>query len=127
MATVPENWVPKVHPLTRDAEAADPMELIANPVGGDPEYMLQCLLEEFAWMDCGTDDLLQMFSSPAYPVLHELMQHFGEADIRHRIDTILEHRGKVRITEKIADDDPELEEDHGPELVQVSLGRIRRT
>jgi hypothetical protein len=127
MNPMTEKWTPKIHPLTRDAEPGDPMELVATPAQGDPDYMLECILEEFTWMGSDTESLLRMFRSPAYPVLHEMMRHFGEAEVRRRVDAILRNRAGLRFTEVIAEDDPELNDDHhGPELIELSLDRIHR-
>lgn len=117
------NLIPKVHPLTRAAEVDDPLELVATPVEGDPDFMLQCVVEEFAWMGMGTDELLGLFRSPAYPVLNQLLHHFGEDAIRERVQALLSLSGVPRFS-AVVDDEPEPNEDHEPDLIQVSLGRI---
>lgn len=111
-----EHLVPKVHPLARAVEADDPLELIATPVGGDPEYMLQCMVEEFAWMGISADELLGLFRSPAYPVLNQLLNHFGEDAVRERIQRLAGLRFSA-----VVDDEPETDEDDEPELIQLSL------
>lgn len=116
-----EHWGPKVHPLTREVEAEDPMELMANPVQGDPEVMLQCIVEEFAWMGMEADELLGLFHSPMYPVLNQLLEHFGEETVRQRVQTLLGGAGVLfRVQETIADD-PTPEDEDEPVLVQLSL------
>ena len=39
-----ERFVPKVHPATREIEAEDPMELMAEIAPGDPDVMLNCMV-----------------------------------------------------------------------------------
>ncbi len=117
-----ERWVPKVHPITRSVEADDPLELVANPVQGDPEVMLDCMVQEFAWMGWVADDLLQLFHSPDYPVLNQLREHFGDDDVRRRIESLLKRVGVFRVRETIAED-VEPEEDE-PELIPLSVHRL---
>src|SRR5262249_53306034 len=116
-------FVPKVHPVTREIEPEDPMELVATPVQGDPEVMLQCITEEFAWMGMGADELLGLFCSPAYPVLNQLLRHYGGDEVRRRVEALLARSGVFRVRETIVDD-PE-PEDEGPELIQVSVRKPR--
>lgn len=121
MLPSPEHWGPKVHPLTREVEAEDPMELMANPVHGDPEVMLQCIVEEFAWMGMEANELLGLFHSPMYPVLNQLLEHFGEEAVRQRVQTLLGGAGVLfRVQETIAAD-PLPEDEDEPVLVQLSL------
>jgi hypothetical protein len=120
------NWVPKVHPTTRDVEADDPMEVVAEPVaGGDPAFMLRCVLEEYAWLGWDADQLLMLFRSPEYPVLNQLLAHFGEAAVRQQIDELLGGTGgafyRTTVVEAEPDPDAEDDHDHGPELIQLTV------
>ncbi len=99
------------------------MELVATPVQGDPEVMLQCIVQEFAWMGWDADQLLGLFHSPAYPVLNQLREHYGEAEVRQRIQALLGRSGVFRFRETIAED-PEPAEDDEPELIQISIRRV---
>jgi hypothetical protein len=112
--------VPKVHPATRDVESDDPLELVAEPVQGDPDVMIQCLVQEFAWMGWDVDQLLGLFHSPDYPVLNQLLAFYGEAEVRRRVGAILGGLGVFRVSETI-DDDPDPDDDDGPELIQLSV------
>jgi hypothetical protein len=112
-----EPFVPKVHPLTRQVEQDDPMELVAAPVMGDPEVMLECLVQEYAWMGWDGEQIFQLFQDPNYPALHALLGHYGEEGIRQRLDGILEQMPVLRF-EAIVDEEPEPEE---PELIQLGL------
>src|SRR5581483_2386529 len=96
-----ENQVPKVHPLTRTVEPEDPMELVANPVQGDPEVMLQCIVQEFAWMGWDADQLLQLFDSPEYPVLNQLLAHYGAEQIQRVVASLLAETGVFRFQTQV--------------------------
>jgi len=114
------DFVPKTHPLDREPGPEDPLELFAEPVVGDPEVMLQCLVQEFLWLGWDPESLLSLFHSPMYPVLNQLREHFGDDGVRQRLAE-LAGQGNFRVTEVIADDQDE--ENDGPELVQLSLGK----
>jgi hypothetical protein len=120
-----EPLIPKIHPLTRPVEPEDPLELVATPVQGDPDFMLQCLVEEFAWMGWGADELMALFRSPEYPVLNQLLQHYGEGKIRERVEGLLGRSGALRFR-AVVDDEPEPDEDEPPALIQLSVARITR-
>src|SRR5262245_41495249 len=108
MTTDGRNLVPKVHPLTRAVEPEDPMELVANPVVGDPEVMLECIAQEYAWMGWDAGQLLGLFRSPNYPVLNQLLAHFGEDGVRHRVEAVLGRSGVFRFVETVVDEpDPD--------------------
>jgi hypothetical protein len=107
---------PKVHPLSRTVEPEDPMELMAESVPGDPDIMLACVMQEFAWVGCGADELLGMFRSPGYPVLNQLLDYFGEAEVRRRLTTLLDGSGVFQVRETIAEPDREEEE-----LIQLGI------
>jgi hypothetical protein len=116
-----ENLVPKVHPATREVESEDPMELVATPIAGDADVMLECIMQEFAWMGWDEEKMMELFHSSAYPVLGQLRQSLGEDEIRFRIRNILARQGAFRVQETI-DDAPEAEEPAEPELIQI--GRL---
>lgn len=108
-------WVPKVHPLSRAATADDPLELLADAVPGDPSVMLQCLLQEFAWMGYSAEQLLALFHHPGYPVLCQLREHFGDEAIRREVGELAARWGVLRFRESIA----ESEQPNDCELVQL--------
>ena len=74
-------FAPKVHPMTRLAEAEDPMELMADAAPGDPDYMLDCMVSELAWTGMNAHEVLGLFFSPGYPVLQQLLEYHG-VDVR---------------------------------------------
>jgi hypothetical protein len=114
-----ENMVPKVHPLSRDAEADDPLELMADMAVGDPDVMLDCVLQEFAWMGFSAEQLLALFHHPGYPVLCELRGFLGEEVVRSRIEELVSRWGVLQFREVHAEPDPD--DDDAVELVQLSL------
>src|SRR5262245_40913752 len=83
------NMVPKIHPMERGIEADDPMELMASAAPGDPDEMLDCIIQEFAWQGNDAGELLRMFLDPEYPVLNQLLDWFGPDELRSRIDNAL--------------------------------------
>jgi hypothetical protein len=119
------NLVPKLHPLDRGVEADDPMELIATPAQGDPEVMLECMIQEFLWMGWDAEQLLGLFHSPLYPVLNQLRKHYGDAAIQQRVEEIVQRWGVLRFRETIAEDPEPDEDDVSPMLIQVSTSRLQ--
>ena len=114
--------VPKVHPLDRLAEAEDPMELMAEPMPGDPAVMLECVLQEFAWMGWNREQLLSLFSNPGYPVLCQLREYFGDEEVERRVAALLTQWGTMRFRETIAEPDfDDEDEDDAPPLYQIRL------
>lgn len=113
-----DRWVPKVHPLDRVAEADDPFELMAEPAVGDPGVMLDCMLEEFAWMGWNASQLESLFYHPGYPVLGALRDHFGDDEIRNRIQALLARTGVLSFREVIEEPEEDIE---GPEVFQIGL------
>jgi hypothetical protein len=109
--------VPKVHPLARQVEPEDPLELMAEAVVGDPDVMLECILQEFIWMGWGREQLLALFHDPGYPMLCELQSFYGQEAVERRVAALLARTGQLRFREFIAE--PEEEDDHGPELLQI--------
>src|SRR5262245_19305051 len=77
MASPLPSLVPKVHPTSRPVEPDDPLTLHATTVAGDPELMLHCLVQEYAWMGWDAEQILSLFRDPFYPVLHGLWCLYG--------------------------------------------------
>jgi hypothetical protein len=112
--------VPKVHPATREVESDDPMELVAEPAPGDPNEMLDCLIHEFTWMGYGPDRLVPMFRDPEYPVLNQLRDYFGDAEIARRVEESLTGWESLRVTEEF-DDTPEPGDED--DLIELTVRR----
>lgn len=121
---VDDRWVPKTHPLARDIEPEDPFELMAAPAYGDPEVMLECMLQEFLWMGWNREQLLSLFHNPGYPVLVELREFYGDEEIQRRVATLIASSGVWRFRESIVEDDEQQVEVHGiAPLPSVDLRR----
>lgn len=113
-----QRFVPKVHPATRPIEPEDPMTLNGIGLIGDPEIMLECLVQEYSWMGWNAEQILQLFHDPSYPALRELSQSYGVEGIRQRVEALVRQTGifHVHVTERA---EPEPTE---PELELVELG-----
>jgi hypothetical protein len=114
-----EKWVPKVHPATRAVEAEDPFELHATAVTGDPEVMLQCLVQEYAWMGWDAARIIGLFRDPSYPALNALREAFGEEGVSRRVHELLATMGVYRF-EGTVHDEPE-PDDAEPERIELGI------
>src|SRR5262245_29108012 len=106
-----DQFVPKVHPLSRNAEPDDPLELMASAAVGDPDVMLVCILQEFLWMGWSEEELVGLFYHPGYPLLGELRQFYGDEEVRRRVANLVARCGRWRFRETIVEAEPE--PDHG--------------
>jgi hypothetical protein len=113
---------PKVHPLTRLAEADDPMEIVADAAPGDPDYMLECMVDEMSWGGMTEDEVLGLFHDPGYPVLNQLLGFYGCDAVRDRVRDLFARREGFRVTAVVDETpDPDLESDDGLELIQLTV------
>ena len=62
MQATDEQWVPKVHPTSRPVEAEDPMLLVGSEATGDPQVMLDCMIQEFSWMGFDVGQLMELLT-----------------------------------------------------------------
>jgi hypothetical protein len=120
MAEAADRFVPKVHPATRAVEPEDPLTLYATPVQGDPDLMLQCMVQEYAWMGWGTGEILELFRNPFYPALNQLWQFYGENVVRKRVAELLRETAVFHIHGTVSEGSEE-DEDEEPDLVQLGL------
>jgi hypothetical protein len=112
-----ERFVPKVHPATRAVEPEDPLSLHATPAVGDPEVMLHCLVQEYAWMGWDGESILGLFRDPSHPVLNGLFERFGEPSLRERIAGVLANTGVLRFRESVREEVEPAE----PELIELGI------
>jgi hypothetical protein len=112
-------FVPKVHPLERGSEPEDPLELMGEVVPGDPLIMLDCMLQEFAWMGYDAAALYSLFSNPGYPVLCALREEFGDAAVRARIQALMSDWGRLQFRETLVEEECHFET--GPRTFQIEL------
>ena len=87
----------RTHPKDRVPQADDPMEISGIEIEGDPQVMLQCIVEEFARMGCDSDTILRMFDDPFFQGPHGLTKAFGREYIRDRVNRILKRSGVMSV------------------------------
>jgi hypothetical protein len=80
----------------KQPEQDDPMELRGVQCDGDPDYMIDCLVEEYARIGWPAEKILQLFESPFYPVLHSMLAGMGREAIRRRIERVAARCGVFR-------------------------------
>lgn len=115
MPTPLENAAPKIHPASREMLPDDPLDMTGVEVDGDPQLMLRLLVEEYARMGWGVDEIMRLAADPFYVGFHGLLRAFGERRLRHEIATILARCGVVRVKTVEVPPKPE------PQLVQLEL------
>ena len=94
---------------------------MAEAAPGEPDVMFECIAQEFAWMGWSIDQLMELFHAPGYPVLNQLLELFGEAEVRQRLERLVAGVGIFRVREVI-DEDPEPDNDES-ELIQLNIRR----
>jgi hypothetical protein len=112
--------VPKVHPASREILPDDPMEMHGFEVPGDADLMLRMIVEEYARIGWGLDDMMRLARDPNYTGFYGLSQAHGEMELRRRIAEILARCGVIRVT--ATETEPMSEQ-----LVQISLPVLRET
>ena len=110
-----DNAVSKTHPASREILPDDPLDLTGVEVDGDPQLMLRLLVEEYARMGWGVDEIMRLAADPFYVGFHGLLRAFGEERLRDEITSILARCGVVRV--KTIEVTPEPE----PQLVELEL------
>ena len=121
MTTEPSRFVPKAHPASRPVEAEDPLSLHAISLEGDPELMLHCVVQEYAWMGWGIEQILSLFRDPFYPALRELWDRYGEANLRERIASLIQQTGIFHFQVTIREEPEPKPEEAEPELVELGI------
>ena len=91
------NAVPKVHPASREILPDDPLEMHGFEVPGDPELMLQILVEEYARIGWGVEAILELARDPNSRAFYGLRQAYGEQELRRRMAEILSRCGVIRV------------------------------
>jgi hypothetical protein len=85
------------HPRDRAILPDDPMMLEPVEIDGDPEIMIDCLIEEFARMGWDTDTIIRMFDDPFYEGPHRARQRYSDAAFRLRVRRVLARCGTLRV------------------------------
>ena len=92
----------------KEFEHDDPMELRGVFCDGDPDYMLECLIEEYLRMGWTPARILQLFESPFYPPLNAALLEQGREAVRAKIEGIALRCGVFRLRTREAEPDAEL-------------------
>jgi hypothetical protein len=108
------NGAPKVHPASREILPDDPLEMQAYEMPGDQELMVRMLVEEYARLGWGVEELMRLSRDPNYFAFNSLYHQFGEEVLRRRFEQIIARCGVMRV--KIAETAPLTEQ-----LVQIDL------
>ena len=87
----------KVHPASREILPDDPLEMHGFEVPGDPALMLRLLVEEYARIGWGLEDLMQLARDPNYTAFHALWRSLGEEEFCRRIRSALSRCGVIRV------------------------------
>ncbi len=105
------------HGSAKQAEPADPLDLVGTMVpGGDLDELTRCFIEEYAAMGYDGERILTLFRSPEYLAVHPIYRQKGHAAVRRLIDEVLAECGVFRVTETIS-----LHSDARAKLLQISL------
>jgi hypothetical protein len=94
--------------LKKEVEADDPMELQGIQFDGDPGYMIDCVVEEYARIGWPAEEILGLFESPGYPVLRLLLESRGKEGIRRSIERVVARCGIFRSRTVEAPEEPHL-------------------
>ena len=84
------------HSRKQNAEPDDPMQLRPRLVEGNPEAMLEGLIEEYARLGWDANQIARIFEDPFFVATHGLARRFGGEAIRCRIEQTLQRCGVFR-------------------------------
>ena len=100
----------------KEAEVNDPMELVCETIPGDAgpgdaAFLARCVIEEFALIGYGAEDLFTLFRDPVYPMLNNILRKEGEAFVRNLIGQVLGEWGTLKVKTEIVHSECECEGD----------------
>ena len=88
------------HPRDREMQADDPMMLEPVEIDGDPEIMIDCLIEEFARMGWDTPTIIRMFDDPFYEGPHRARRLYTAEAFEARVRRVLARCGTMRVRDQ---------------------------
>ncbi len=96
------NWQPvrllDVAPApNKTVEPDDPLEMGGVSYPTDPEVgriTARCIVEEYALIGFGADDVRKLFMSPNYAALYGLFQRYGDEFVDESIATVFGAKGQ---------------------------------
>ena len=83
---------------SKPAEATDPLVLNGVVLDGEVRGLARCMVEEFAQIGYGPDDLFGLFRRTDYRLMHMILLSEGEAFVRRLIDEVLAGCPVVTVT-----------------------------
>ncbi len=81
----------------KTVEPGDPFERVGVSYPSDPEvdrYTARCIVEEYALIGFGADDVRELFTSPNYAALHVLYRRYGGEFVDEAIAAVFVREGK---------------------------------
>ncbi|MFQ5657838.1 MAG: hypothetical protein ACE5G5_09880 [Candidatus Methylomirabilales bacterium] len=73
----------------KDVGPGDPMELVGVGLPeGDPDYMAECLVEEFMLLGWNERQLMTLFTRPFFQTTHRIYREKGEDCVRALIQRV---------------------------------------
>jgi hypothetical protein len=87
----------KVHPTARELLPDDPMEMTGIEIPGDTSLMLRLLVEEYARIGWGLDEIMGLARNSNYQAFHGLLQLYGEEQLCARVKEVLARCGVMRV------------------------------
>jgi hypothetical protein len=100
MNNAQSNPVPKIHPASREILPDDPLEMCAFQVPGDSALMLRLLVEEYARIGWGVDEIMRLARDPNYTAFYGLWKSLGDGELHRRMTEIISRCGILRATAK---------------------------
>ena len=90
-------FVREEHPANRPIEPEDPLMMTGDCPEGDPGYMLTSIVEEYARMGWGAEQIMALFDKPFFRATNGLKKLFGEAETKRRIYETLSRCGVLHV------------------------------
>ena len=86
------------HPKDQPLQPDDPMEMMGATANGDPVIMLDGIVEEYARMGWGREQIAKLFDTPFFQATHGLKKLLGKEEIERRIEATLKRCGVFRVS-----------------------------
>jgi hypothetical protein len=119
------------HPKDRALAPDDPMLISPIEMDGDPLVMLDCIVEEYAHMGCGFEEIAHVFEQPFFEGTYGLTRLLGVDAVRRRIRETLARCGVLRVSTIETPDEaerleavPAYTETHVPLTIRGAHGSI---
>ena len=88
----------------KDIEPGDPMELVGVGLPeGDPDYMAECLVEEFMLLGWDERKLMTLFARPFFQTTHRIYREKGEDHVRALIQKVRDKWSQGRVPGDMSD------------------------